>query len=307
MNPRRPRLAGQCQSRHQVLGFPQVSRSLLGGAGDPGIPAARGRAHLPTSHLGGGGGGGGGRQSELLWPPGSAGGSPPKAAVPRDRGRPSGGTRGVGEPGMDPGSPPPRLASRSPPSSQSGSPPNRKKPISSSSSNAAAPSARGRPRSSMTAGRGPHGGARPRAVGSIAGPVDQGGRGEVSPGRRGPTATRSSLPPLSRHLTCSRGVGSPTLLSQKLAGVQGNGRWRVGQPRPSRSQPRPQPGFRFHLRLAESEGAGRPPHQGEEEGRAALPPLPGAPTPGKEMREPSGWPEGSGAATREGPVQNYLL
>lgn len=103
MNPRRPRLAGQCQSRHQVLGFPQVSRSLgVGARGDPGIPAARGREHLPTSHLGSGGGG---MQSERLWPPGSAGGTPSKAAAPRGRSRPSEGTRGVGEPGTDPGSP----------------------------------------------------------------------------------------------------------------------------------------------------------------------------------------------------------
>ena len=138
-------------------------------------------------------------------------------------------------------------------------------------------------------------------LGTIAGPVDQGGRGEVSPGRRGPTATRSSLPPLGRHLTCSRGVGSPILLSQKLAGVQGKGRWRAGQPRPSRSQPRPQPGFRFHLRLAESEGAGRPP-QGKEEGRAAPP----------RYQEPQHWgrkcgnPQGGRRARGQPPVKDQF-
>ena len=146
-NSRRPQLAGQCQSPHQVLGFPQVSRSLGWGRGAPEIPASRGRAHLPTSHLGGRGRGG--VQSEPLRPPGSAGGSPSKAAVPRGRGRSSGGTRGVSDLGKDPGPAPPPLASRSV-RSQSRSPRNRRKPIrsSSSSSSAAAPSARGRPRRS---------------------------------------------------------------------------------------------------------------------------------------------------------------
>ena len=71
---------------------------------------------------------------------------------------------------------------------------------------------------------GAHGGARPRAVGSIAGPVDQGGREESQPWAVGPDGHPIFSPALRRHLTCSSGLGIPTLLSQKTAGVQGKGR-----------------------------------------------------------------------------------
>ena len=48
MNPGRPPLAGQCQSRLQVLGFPQVSRSLGLGARGGGGPW--GPLCLPAPH-----------------------------------------------------------------------------------------------------------------------------------------------------------------------------------------------------------------------------------------------------------------
>lgn len=73
-------------------------------------------------------------------------------------------------------------------------------------------------------------------------------------------------------LTCFSGSGTPTFLFQKPAGVQGKGVEAQASPVQSRSQPRPQPGFRFHLRSAEPKGAGRP--------RGAWPhPLPRLPTP----------------------------
>lgn len=54
MNPGRPPLAGQCQSRLQVLGFPQVSRSLgLGARGGGGTlvfpPPGAVRTYLPRT------------------------------------------------------------------------------------------------------------------------------------------------------------------------------------------------------------------------------------------------------------------
>lgn len=179
------------------------------------------------------------------------------------------------------------------PRSHSKSPPNRRNPIRSSrSSSAAAPSARGRPRGSIAAGRGAQGGARPRAVSSIAVPEDRGGRQEDQPWATRPDGRLVFRLALSRHLTCSSGSGTPTFLFQKAAGVQGKGVEAQAGPVQSGSQPRPQPGFRFHLRSAEPKGAGRP--RGLRGGWPRPPPrhpmLP--PKPGRNPGNPQdGWRE----------------
>lgn len=93
------------------------------------------------------------------------------------------------------------------------------------------------------------GGERPRAEGSIVGPEDQEPE-RVSAGQRGSTAAclasaqLLALPaPVTPGRPCSS-CGGP---------VQSGDSSRVD------SQPRPQPGLRFHLCLAELEGAGKPP------------------------------------------------
>lgn len=250
-----------------------MSRSLGWGRGAPEIPTARGRAHLPTSHLGGRGRGG--MQSEPLWPPGSAGGSPSKAAVPRGRGRSSGSTRGVSDLGKDLGSPPPPLASRSL-RSQSRSPRNRKKPIrSSSNSSAAAPSARGRPRGSMAVGRGcSRRGATP-GCGLHRGPCGPGReRGESALGggaRRPPDLlSRAESPP---HLL--QRLGDPDLTLSEDGWGAGKGEMKEqASPVGAGASPAPNLGSGFISAWLNPKGRGDPsPGWGGEGGPA--PPLPG--------------------------------
>lgn len=116
-------------------------------------------------------------------------------------------------------------------------------------------------------GGGSQGGARPRAVDSIAGPTNPGGREEGRPWGGGARRTPGMLPRcVATSPTPAAGeVGPYSSRSQPGCGrwegwvERGGGR---GQTRLSRSRPRPQPGFRFHLRLAEPDGEGRPPRGG---------------------------------------------
>lgn len=221
-------------------------------------------------------------QSERLRPPWSAGRSPSR------------GTRGASEQEKDPGP----LCSRR---SHSRSPPNRKNPITNStSSSAAAPSARGRPRRSMAACGGAQGGAHPQAAGSISRPTDPGRREEGQPWAAGPD---SCLVPTNAELTphLLQRLGDPDLTFPEAGQGAGKGGGGAGLASPSRSQLRPQPGFRFHLRLAEPEGRGDPPG-------GLTPPLPRHPTASPQAREEPRKPPGKleeaaweKTATQEGP------
>lgn len=71
------------------------------------------------------------------------------------------------------------------------------------------------------------------------------------------------------------------------------------------ASPAPNLGSGFTSAWLSPKGRGDPPG-GRRRGGLTRPAT-GSLYTGKEMREPSGWPEGSEAATREGPVQNYLL
>lgn len=126
------------------------------------------------------------------------------------------------------------LSTPSPPRSQrshSGCPRNRKNPIrsNSSESSAAAPSARGRPRGIMATCGGPQGGERPRASGSIAGPVHA-GRGAAGRLRTAGPDGRPLLPPALSPTSPAPAALGPRLYSFRSwpGGREKRGRRKTG-------------------------------------------------------------------------------
>lgn len=308
MNPGRPRLAGQCQSRNQVLGFPQVSRSLgLGARGGPWYSHRQGPCAPTYLALG--------RRRRrrdavrAVVAPGVCrrvsieGSGPPRPRPPvwryTWRWRAGYGSR------VTPATPtPPRLPLAAELTVRV--PAEQEEADQQQQQQRCGPQRPGAPSEQHGCGQGSSRRGTTPGCGLHRGPCGPGRERRGQPWAAGPDGHPVFSPAVGSppHLLQRRGV--PNLTLSEAGWGAGKGEVE-GRPAPSEQEPAPPPTWvQVSPPLGRVRRGGEtPPGEGGGEGCPA--PLPGAPTLGKEMREPSGWPEGSGAATREGPVQNYLL